>query len=120
MQNFGDERTIISFHLVIPWLCGGDFNEFIWDFEKSSGTKVLYNKPRYLEEYMNAMKLMDLDFNGLAFTLQDRWPNTRLPMGWSLVLITVRLLYKLIRLVEGGEIFFHLRYSGQMRMSVKR
>lgn len=27
----------------IPWFCGGDFNEFVWDYEKSGGASVLYN-----------------------------------------------------------------------------
>lgn len=29
----------------ISWLCRGDFNEFIWEFEKSGGAAVLYNRP---------------------------------------------------------------------------
>ena len=28
----------------LPWLCGGDFNEFMWDSEKSGGAHVLYNQ----------------------------------------------------------------------------
>lgn len=27
----------------IPWLCGGDFNQFIWANEKSGGVEVHYN-----------------------------------------------------------------------------
>lgn len=27
----------------IPWLCGRDFDEFVWDHEKSGGVNVLYN-----------------------------------------------------------------------------
>ncbi|KAM2626797.1 hypothetical protein TB2_000341 [Malus domestica] len=52
----------------IPWLCAGDFNEFLWDHEKSGGVEVLYNRPRYLENFMQATNLWDLDFNGPAFT----------------------------------------------------
>ncbi|XP_070672121.1 uncharacterized protein [Malus domestica] len=48
----------------IPWLCGGDFNEFLLDHEKSGGMEVLYNRPRYLEDFMHATQLMDLEFNG--------------------------------------------------------
>ncbi|CAN6675688.1 unnamed protein product [Malus baccata var. baccata] len=42
----------------IPWLCAGDFNEFLLDHEK----------PRYLETFMQTTNLWDLDFNGPAFT----------------------------------------------------
>lgn len=52
----------------IPWLCGGDFKEFLWDHEKSGGVEVLYNRPRYLENFMHATQLVDLDFNGPTFT----------------------------------------------------
>ncbi|XP_070668433.1 uncharacterized protein [Malus domestica] len=52
----------------IPWLCAGDFNEFLWDHEKSGGVEVLYNWPRYLENFMQATNLWDLDFNGPTFT----------------------------------------------------
>lgn len=27
----------------LPWLCGSNFNEFLWDYEKSGGSTVLYN-----------------------------------------------------------------------------
>ncbi|XP_070660618.1 uncharacterized protein [Malus domestica] len=57
----------------IPWLCVGDFNVFLWDHEKSGGMKVLYNRPRYLEEFMQAINLWDLDFNGSAFTWLAPW-----------------------------------------------
>ncbi|KAB2609074.1 hypothetical protein D8674_012242 [Pyrus ussuriensis x Pyrus communis] len=52
----------------IPWICGGDFNEFLWDHEKSGGVEVLYNRPRFLEEFLSSSQLMDLGFNGPAFT----------------------------------------------------
>ncbi|KAB2625965.1 hypothetical protein D8674_017625 [Pyrus ussuriensis x Pyrus communis] len=82
----------------ILWLCGGDFNEILWDYEKSGGTSLNYNRPRYLEEFLNGTELMDMDFNGPCFTWrgmrnghlveerldrglanrkwQDCWPNT--------------------------------------------
>ncbi|KAB2614065.1 hypothetical protein D8674_036381 [Pyrus ussuriensis x Pyrus communis] len=46
----------------------GDFNEFLWDHEKSGGVEVLYNRPRFLEEFLYSSQLMDLGFNGPAFT----------------------------------------------------
>ncbi|KAM2712281.1 hypothetical protein EV1_032304 [Malus domestica] len=52
----------------IPWLCGGDFNEFVWDHEKSGRARVLYNRPGYLNNFLNAADLMDLGFIGPKFT----------------------------------------------------
>ncbi|KAB2606847.1 hypothetical protein D8674_006564 [Pyrus ussuriensis x Pyrus communis] len=40
----------------IPWICGGDFNEYIWDHEKSG------------EEFMSSSQLLDLGFHGSAIT----------------------------------------------------
>ncbi|XP_070667886.1 uncharacterized protein [Malus domestica] len=51
------------------WLCGGgDFNKFIWDHEKVGRAEVLYNRPRFLEDFMNHTNLLGLDFNGPPFT----------------------------------------------------
>lgn len=57
----------------VPWLCGGDFNEFLWDSKKSGGSAVLYNRPQYLANFMHVTELFDLDFNGPHFT----WHGTR-------------------------------------------
>lgn len=46
----------------------GDFNEYIWDHEKSGGVEVLYNRPRFLEDFMSSSKLFELGFNGPTFT----------------------------------------------------
>ncbi|XP_068328277.1 uncharacterized protein [Pyrus communis] len=66
----------------IPWICGGDFNEFLWDYEKSGGVEVLYNRPRFLEEFLSSSQLMDLGFNGPTFTWRGRrkgdWVEERL------------------------------------------
>ncbi|XP_068329845.1 uncharacterized protein [Pyrus communis] len=51
-----------------PWLCGGDFNEILLDHEKSGGASLNYNRPRYLEEFLNVTELMDLDYNGPCFS----------------------------------------------------
>ncbi|KAM1532558.1 hypothetical protein ACFX10_006565 [Malus domestica] len=88
---------------ILRKMCAGDFNEFLWDHEKSGGVEVLYNRPRYLEVFMQVTNLWDLDFNGLAFTWrgmrygnlveeridralinglwQDRWPNSLVTHG---------------------------------------
>ncbi|KAM1989818.1 hypothetical protein ACFX15_031135 [Malus domestica] len=74
----------------IPWLFWG-------------GVEVLYNRPRYLETFMQVTNLWDLDFNGHAFTWhgmrhghlveeridralinglwQDLWPNSLVTHG---------------------------------------
>ncbi|KAB2606206.1 hypothetical protein D8674_005923 [Pyrus ussuriensis x Pyrus communis] len=66
----------------IPWICGGDFNEFLWDYEKSGGVEVLYNRPRFLEEFLSSSQLMDLGFNGPTFTWRglrkEDWVEERL------------------------------------------
>ncbi|KAB2599005.1 hypothetical protein D8674_039706 [Pyrus ussuriensis x Pyrus communis] len=43
-------------------------NIFIWDHEKSGGVEVLYNRPRFLEEFMSSSQLLDLGFHGSSFT----------------------------------------------------
>ncbi|KAM1813664.1 hypothetical protein ACFX11_027427 [Malus domestica] len=60
IQNFSPDR--------IPWICGGDFNEVLWDHEKAGGASFRYNSPRYLEEFMNKAEIMDLGFNGQNYT----------------------------------------------------
>lgn len=60
IQNFSPDNT--------PWICGGDFNEFLWDHEKSGGVEVRYNQTRYLEEFMSKLEISDLGFNGPKFT----------------------------------------------------
>ncbi|CAN6725654.1 unnamed protein product [Malus baccata var. baccata] len=56
----------------IPWLCGGDFNEFLWESEKSGGSQVLYNRPQYLATFLNTAELSDLHFHGSPFTWRGR------------------------------------------------
>lgn len=73
--SYRDERDAFSGWMKnwfmpsnIPWLCGGDFNEILWDYEKSGGKDLNYNRPRFLEEFLNSSELMYLDFNGPNFT----------------------------------------------------
>ncbi|CAL9007242.1 unnamed protein product [Prunus brigantina] len=56
----------------IPWMCIGDFNELIWEFEKKGGRAFNLNSRRYLQEFMNQKKLLDLGFQGQAFTWRGR------------------------------------------------
>lgn len=67
-ENFWRWMNTYFTPLSIPCLYGGDFNEFIWDSEKSGETNVLYNRAQYLEEFMNSSDLLYLDFNGPTFT----------------------------------------------------
>ncbi|KAM1578422.1 hypothetical protein FF1_040322 [Malus domestica] len=43
----------------IAWLCGDDFNEFLWDHEKLNGAEVRYNRLKYLEEFMTKLEEAD-------------------------------------------------------------
>lgn len=73
-RRIGGERFVLGLDehffkpIDIPWLCGGDFNEFIWESEKSGCAAVLYNRPRFLANFMEVSELIDLDFNGPPFT----------------------------------------------------
>lgn len=51
-----------------PWICEGDFNDFLWDWEKLGEAEVRHNMYRYLGEFMNSMELKDLEFSGPKFT----------------------------------------------------
>ncbi|TQE04408.1 hypothetical protein C1H46_010027 [Malus baccata] len=64
IQNFGSNDT--------PWICGGDFNEFLWDHEKSGGAEVRYNRTRYLEEFMSKLEILDFGYNGPKFTWRGK------------------------------------------------
>lgn len=52
----------------MPWFCGGDFNEFLWDYEKKGGREVCHGRPRYLQNFIDTAGLIDLGFNGPCFT----------------------------------------------------
>ncbi|KAM2296857.1 hypothetical protein ACFX1S_036473 [Malus domestica] len=81
----------------------GDLNEYLWDSEKAGGRDESRSRPRFLQEFMSEMELVDLHFSGPAFTWrgsrngslvqerldrgmvngswQDRWPNTSVTHG---------------------------------------
>lgn len=54
--------------MVIPWMCTGDFNKILWAFEKKGGRAFDNRRRRYLHEFMDKMQLMDLGYQGQAFT----------------------------------------------------
>ena len=65
--------------------CGSDFNEFLWEHEKSGGADVRYNRHCYLQEFMNKTELIDLGFCGQSFTWRGnrngQLVEVRLDMG---------------------------------------
>ena len=91
---------------TIPWICGGDFNEFLWEHEKVGGAEVRHNRQCYLEDFMNKTELIDLGFSGQKFTWrghrngqlvevrldrglanaswQTTWPNSTVTNGTTL------------------------------------
>ncbi|KAM1796201.1 hypothetical protein ACFX11_036464 [Malus domestica] len=85
------------------WFCGGDLNEYLWDSEKARGREESRSRPRFLQDFMSKMELVDLHFSGPTFTWrgsrngslvqerldrgmvngswQDCWPNTSVTHG---------------------------------------
>lgn len=56
-----------------PWFYGGDLNEILWDFENEGGSQGSFSRPRYLQELIDRMELIDLGFSSPKFT----WRVTR-------------------------------------------
>lgn len=52
----------------LPWLCIGDFNEILWAFEKQGGRAFCTTQRRHLSDFMNTNELLDLGFQGQAYT----------------------------------------------------
>lgn len=51
-----------------PWLCIGDFNDFLWHHEKLGGAPCNPNRQRFLLQFMEDNALWDLGFKGQKFT----------------------------------------------------
>ncbi|KAM1691034.1 hypothetical protein ACFXTN_029871 [Malus domestica] len=112
----------------IPWICGGDFNELLWGHKKSGGAEVGYNRPRYLEEFMCKLEIMDLGFNDPKFTWrgtrngqlvkaqldkglvneswQSLWPNTIITNGTCPVLVQCGLYVRKKKKLFHSEAFW--------------
>ncbi|KAI5313629.1 hypothetical protein L3X38_042805 [Prunus dulcis] len=59
----------------LPWLCGGDFNEILWSFEKNGGSEQPSNRPRYLYNFMEKAGLINLGYQGSSFTWRAHRQN---------------------------------------------
>ncbi|BFG35168.1 hypothetical protein CerSpe_214420 [Prunus speciosa] len=57
---------------LLPWMCIGDFNEIIWEFEKKGGRAFNPKSRRYLQDFKNQKYLMDMGFQGQAYTWRGR------------------------------------------------
>ncbi|KAL3722147.1 hypothetical protein ACJRO7_034500 [Eucalyptus globulus] len=56
-----------------PWLCVGDFNEILYQWEKIGGRAAEYYRCKAFQDFTNACALMDLESKGCAYT----WANNR-------------------------------------------
>lgn len=57
----------------MPWFCWGDLNEVMWGHEKAGAQDGSCIKSKFLQEFIEIMKLIDLGFSGPRFT----WRATR-------------------------------------------
>lgn len=56
-----------------PWLCVGDFNEILYQWEKVGGRVAEYYRCKAFQDFINECGLMDLEGKGCAYT----WANNR-------------------------------------------
>ncbi|XP_021803273.1 uncharacterized protein LOC110747395 [Prunus avium] len=66
----------------LPWLCIGDFNEILWAFEKQDGRAFYPTQRRHLSDFMNTNELLDLGFQGQAYTWCGKRTNGVLIREW--------------------------------------
>ncbi|PRQ30742.1 putative RNA-directed DNA polymerase [Rosa chinensis] len=57
----------------LPWLCAGDFNEFLWPHEKEGGNPWNPGRRRFLREFMEANDLIELQSKGQKLTWCNNW-----------------------------------------------
>ncbi|KAI5336490.1 hypothetical protein L3X38_015758 [Prunus dulcis] len=69
--RFWDSLDRFSWNNNTPWLCTGDFNELLWQHEKSGGNPILHSTPRCLQRFMDSNSLLDLGYIGQRFTWQN-------------------------------------------------
>ena len=62
---------LIKHHSELPWLCAGDFNEILFEFEKEGGAPKPQSQMDKFRETLEDCGLHDLGFQGDPFT----WRN---------------------------------------------
>lgn len=67
-EDFWKWVMVVLQHSDQPWFCEGDLNEYLWDFEKLGGCEGSHLRPRYLQDFMSNLVLIDLGFSNLRFT----------------------------------------------------
>lgn len=72
---FWNRCASLAGSLDLPWLCAGDFNEFLWPHEKEGGNPWNSGKRRLLREFMDANDLIELPSKGQKFTWSNNWSN---------------------------------------------
>ncbi|XP_028761010.1 uncharacterized protein LOC114719664 [Neltuma alba] len=58
---------------AVPWLCCGDFNDLMFDFEKEGGNTRGLNSLAEFQHFMIQCNMVDLGSKGMEFT----WSNKR-------------------------------------------
>ncbi|KAL5566082.1 hypothetical protein UlMin_029246 [Ulmus minor] len=86
IKRLGDSHSL-------PWLCGGDLNEIIFDHEKKGGGDHAFHLLRNFREAIEYCNLADLGFRGPKFTwcrgnnnsnfIQERLDQMLGNSGWS-------------------------------------
>ena len=66
-----DTMTRLRRESTLPWLCIGDFNEILYNFEKQGGGPRAHSQMDCFHEALNFCNLNDLGFEGDVFT----WRN---------------------------------------------
>ncbi|CAL1360252.1 unnamed protein product [Linum trigynum] len=61
-----------------PWLCGGDLNQVLSDFEKKGGNLVAEEEMRAFSDCLVDVGLQDMGFSGYPYT----WENRRRSGGY--------------------------------------
>ncbi|KAK9928646.1 hypothetical protein M0R45_025770 [Rubus argutus] len=72
---FWNRCASLAGSLDLPWLCAGDFNEFLWRHEKEGGNPWNSGKRRLLREFLDANDLIELSSKGQNFTWSNNWSN---------------------------------------------
>ncbi|KAK9939297.1 hypothetical protein M0R45_015996 [Rubus argutus] len=69
---FWQSISHLSTNHSCPWICSGDFNEILDSNEKEGGVSLSWNRPHYLQNFMNCNDLVDIGFCGQKYTWENR------------------------------------------------